>query len=60
MSDVLDRWESNRADTTDALVGLVRSLIPRPEDKDTATKAIYEHVRTIRLDQGVSRSAVAS
>lgn len=49
MSDELDRWASNRAGTTDALVGWVRSLIPRLEDKNAATRAIYAHVKAIRL-----------
>ena len=60
MSEALDRWESNRADTTDALVGWVRSLIPRPEDKDTATKAIYAHVRAVREEVAVLRHKLAN
>lgn len=44
------------ADATDALVAVVRGLIDDPSKKTEATKAIYAHVRAVRVEAaGVAR-----
>jgi hypothetical protein len=37
-------------DETDALVAIIRQLITKSEDKTTATRLIYAHVREIRTE----------